>query len=279
MSDISGRRPIDSPASVDHGRYDALDGDGEGLEEIYPEEGSYPDDGIYPDDGSYGDPGDDGYGDAVDDGDSGEPGDGTSLEILLVEMLKVLDRAKSMPLSTSVLVDRDELRACVESALEALPVEINEARQVLAERRQLLAQAEKDADDLLDDARAQAEQMVQRTEITRRAHRLARDVEERARVQARELRREADDYCDRRLAVLERALGKSLKTLRDQREEMRRRLGEDESPEPSPDLAGGQGDTEYLARGGTGQQGPGALSSQRAPGDPAGMHPFDQDAG
>ncbi len=275
--------------------YGALEGDGEVLEEVGPDaSGGFDDLREHGDDfaasgaprGSFGDRAGDGDGfDATDEEvDNGEPGDGSGLEELLVEMLEVLERAKSMPLSTSVLVDRDELREYIEAALQMLPTELIEARELLSQRRQVLAQAKQDAYDLLEDTRAQAEQMVQRTEISRKAHRLARDVEERARLQARELRREADDYCDRRLAVLERALGKSLKTLREQREEMRRRLGEDETAGIPPDVPGGLGGPGGPgaaldeSRGVSGPAQPGGMHLVRSEGDLAGLDPFDQDA-
>ncbi|MHB8288262.1 MAG: ATP synthase subunit B family protein [Acidimicrobiales bacterium] len=190
-----------------------------------------------------------------DDFNEGEPGDeagylgsGQDLEDLLMQMVDILDSAKSMPLSTSAWVDRDELRNCIDTALNSLPAEIVAARDLLRERSQVLAQARREAADVLEDARAQAEGMVQRTEIARMAHRLARDVEEAAREEATQLRREADDYCDRRLAMLERALGKSLKTVKEQREEMRRRLGDDESYRGSEPVEA--------------HQGPGAMSSE-----------------
>ena len=59
-------------------------------------------------------------------------------------------------------------------------------------------------------ARARAERMVQRTEVVREAQRVARITVEQAEAAGRQVRNQAEDYVDAKLAgfeLLERALG------------------------------------------------------------------------
>jgi hypothetical protein len=72
--------------------------------------------------------------------------------------------------------------------------------------------------------------MVQRTEIVRQAeHRAVRIVED-AEAEARQMRHEAEDYVDQKLAGFEIVLDRTLKTVRAGRE----RLASVPAPQPEP---------------------------------------------
>ena len=77
--------------------------------------------------------------------------------------------ARPMPLSSSVMINRDEVLELVEDALARLPEELRAARWLLKEREEFLAKVQREGDDILDAARARAERMVQRTEVVRAA--------------------------------------------------------------------------------------------------------------
>jgi F0F1-type ATP synthase membrane subunit b/b' len=125
-----------------------------------------------------------------------------------------------MPLSASVLVDRQDLMDLLQSALDRLPDELRQARWLLRERDEFLASRQREADMLLEDVRAQAERMVQRTEIVRQANQVAQRILDDAREEARRLRHEAEDYCDQRLASFEIVLERTLKTVQAGREKL-----------------------------------------------------------
>jgi cell division septum initiation protein DivIVA len=157
---------------------------------------------------------DDDYGDV--DLDAGEPVAayaGSDVETLLHRLADVIGNARPMPLSASVMVNRDELLELVEEALGRLPVELREARWLLKEREEFLAKAQREGDDILDAARVQAERMVQRTEVVRTAQHTARSLVEEAEAEARRLRHEAEDYCDQKLAQFEIVLDRTIKTV------------------------------------------------------------------
>ncbi len=122
--------------------------------------------------------------------------------------------ARPLPLSSSVMVARDELLDLLERALDRMPGELRDARWLLKERDEFLAARQREADQLLDDVRAQAERMVQRTEIVRQANQVAQRILEDAREEARRLRHEAEDYCDQKLAAFEIVLDRTIKTVK-----------------------------------------------------------------
>jgi cell division septum initiation protein DivIVA len=135
------------------------------------------------------------------------------VETLLRRVADLVGNARPMPLSASVMINRDEVLELVEEATERLPEELRQARWLLRERDEFLAKVQRQGDDILDQARVQAERMVQRTEVVRAAQHTARRTVEEAEAEARRLRHEAEDYCDQKLAQFEIVLDRTAKTV------------------------------------------------------------------
>ena len=135
------------------------------------------------------------------------------LEAYLYELRDMVENARTMPMSASVLVNRDDALALVEDIVHALPEELRQARWLLRERDQVLGQARHEADDIIELARVQAERMVERTEIAREAKRTAQRIVDDAQMQARQLVHEAEDYIDQKLASFETVLERTLQTV------------------------------------------------------------------
>jgi hypothetical protein len=154
------------------------------------------------------------------------------LETLLLQLREIIESARTMPMSASVLVNRDETLEIVEDALHALPEELRHARWLLKEREEYLAQARRDAEDIVEAARVQAERMVERTEVAREARRVAQQVVSHAEADSRRLRHEAEDYIDQKLAAFEVVLDRTMQTVQRGREQLQAVV----APLPGPDL-------------------------------------------
>jgi cell division septum initiation protein DivIVA len=148
-------------------------------------------------------------------------GDHPDAETLLRRVNDMISGAKSMPLSSSVMISRDEVLELLEEAVTRLPEELRQARWLLREREEFLAKVQAEADDILAAARARAERMVQRTEIVREAKLVARNTVQDARDVASRLKHEAEDYCDQKLAGFEIVLERTTKTVQAGREKLR----------------------------------------------------------
>jgi hypothetical protein len=134
-------------------------------------------------------------------------------EALLRRVSEMIAGARPMPLSSSVMINKDEILELLDEALERLPDELRAARWLLKERDEYLSKTRRDADDILDAARARAERMVQRTEVVKAAELRARHTVDAADEEARRLRLECEDYCDQKLASFEIVLERTLKTV------------------------------------------------------------------
>ena len=142
-------------------------------------------------------------------------------ETLLRRVTDVIGGAKSMPLSSSVMISKDEVLELLEEAINRLPEQLRQARWLLKEREEFLAKVQAEADDILAAARLRAERMVQRTEIVREAKLVARNTVQDARDVANRLKHEAEDYCDQKLAAFEIVLERTMKTVRAGRAKLR----------------------------------------------------------
>jgi len=163
-------------------------------------------------------------------------------EVFIRSALGLVQTAKAMPLSASVLVSREELAELLQGALDHMPDELRQARWLLKERDEFLAEKSREADALLEEVRVQAERMVQRTEIVRQANHVAQRILDDANEEARRLRHEAEDYADQKLASFEIVLDRTMKTVQAGRKKLQ------VTPLPAVEI-GDQGDTTLAAAG------------------------------
>lgn len=153
------------------------------------------------------------------------------VEAKLHQLERLIAEAKAVPLSASVMVNRAEVDGLLADLRDALPGELKEARWVIKERDEILERAENDAQRMLDDARAERDRLVTQTEVMRTADREANRVVEEAREHARQIRLEAEDYVDAKLANFEVVLQKTLGAVERGRQKLRGRLDTDQLAE------------------------------------------------
>jgi len=168
----------------------------------------------------------------------------SGVEGVLDELIEIVQTAKSVPLSSSVMIARDEVLELLEAARDEFPDELRRARRLLKDREEVLATARREAGEIIEDARVHAERMVQRTEIVRQAeHRAVRLVED-AEAEGRRLRHEAEDYIDQKLAGFEIVLDRTMKTVRSGRERLAAVPNDPQDDQQDPKGSGADGDAD-----------------------------------
>jgi len=146
---------------------------------------------------------------------------------ILAELEHVVVRARAVPMSSSVLVNRAEALELIAQVRRALPGELTDADQVLAGAEQVQERAHAEADQVLDAARRRAAELVAADQVTVAAQARAAEILAEAEATAARLRREADDWCDRRLADFEIDLGRLVAQVQAGRAKLAGRLGEE----------------------------------------------------
>jgi cell division septum initiation protein DivIVA len=153
------------------------------------------------------------------------------VEAKLHQLERLVAEAKTMPLSASIMVNRAEIDGLVADVRDALPDALTQARWVVKERDEILERAEADAARILEDTRTERDRLVTEQEVMRAAEREAARVLDEARENARQIRLEAEDYVDAKLANFEVVLNKTLTAVEKGRQKLRGRLDTDQLAE------------------------------------------------
>jgi cell division septum initiation protein DivIVA len=162
------------------------------------------------------------------------------VEAKLHQLERLIAEAKAVPLSASIMLNRAEVEGLVADVRDAMPDELTQARWVIKERDQILERAETDAARLLDDARAEHDRLVSQESVVTGAQREADRVVEDASEHARQIRLEAEDYVDAKLANFEVVLQKTLSAVEKGRQKLRGRLDTDQLAEDLAELDEGE---------------------------------------
>jgi SPX domain protein involved in polyphosphate accumulation len=153
------------------------------------------------------------------------------------ELQVLIEEAKSVPLSSSAVVNREELLELLAQLKEEIPDEVRQARWMSRDREELLARARKEAERVIAEAQEQRDRLLSRTEIVHAAEREAERILDDARDKAARMRAEAEDYIDQKLAAFEILLNKTLTTVARGREQLT-----GEAPMSSVQMAPGEMD-------------------------------------
>lgn len=127
---------------------------------------------------------------------------------IIRRVMEIIDSSPSMPMSSSVRVNKEEVLEMLEDALRRFPEELRQAKWLLKDREAFLAEREREGEAIVTRAAANAARLVDRREVVKTAHTRAEEIVDEATRTARRRQREADDYCDQQLARYENALVK-----------------------------------------------------------------------
>ncbi|WP_018544735.1 ATP synthase F0 subunit B [Streptomyces sp. LaPpAH-108] len=128
----------------------------------------------------------------------------------LDEIVSTVSTARSMPMSASCVVNRAELLALLEEVRQALPGSLAQAQELIGDREQLVEQARLEADRIIESAHAERGSLIAGTEVARQSQAEADRILHEARTEAEQVRADADDYVDSKLANFEVVLTKTL---------------------------------------------------------------------
>ena len=93
--------------------------------------------------------------------------DRTTAEEKLAALREMIISARSMPMSASCVINRNDVLAAIDDVIENLPDEIAEAQDVIDASKAKIAEGEDEAAQILADAREQAANLAQHTEVIR----------------------------------------------------------------------------------------------------------------
>lgn len=140
------------------------------------------------------------------------------------QIIEEIKGAKPVPFSSSAMINREVLLGRLERLRRNIPEEVNQARYVMQDREETLDRVQQECEELVAQAQAERERMLGETEVALAAKRQAGRIMEGAKQRAEELKSEAEDYVDARLASFEVVLQKTLAVVHKGRESLKGRL-------------------------------------------------------
>jgi vacuolar-type H+-ATPase subunit H len=139
----------------------------------------------------------------------------------LDEISKLVEGARSMPMSASIVVNRAELVTLLTELREELPGEIAKAQETVQYGDQVVEDARREAERVVAAAHEERQQLINGTDYVTVAQAEADRLLAEVRAEVSEQRREADDYVDSKLANFEVVLTKTLGAIGRGREKLR----------------------------------------------------------
>lgn len=140
---------------------------------------------------------------------------------LIDEIEDIIENGSSVPFSSKVMIDVDEIYDIISEIRIKLPDEIKQANWIKEERQRILAEAQKEADTIVNEAELRLQELIEDDEITRKAKELAEEITTKAQNNAKEIRLGALEYADNILASTQEDLKKLIEILNENRQELR----------------------------------------------------------
>ena len=140
---------------------------------------------------------------------------------LLETLEEAIERSKTIPFSGKCMADREEILDIIKEIRIKLPDELKQAKWVKEERGRILVEAKKEAEDIVKEAENRIISMIDEHEITRKAYEQKAQIIETANEMSREISKGTKDYADNLLGKIEVVLEDALKTVQNNRKELK----------------------------------------------------------
>lgn len=142
------------------------------------------------------------------------------LQDMIDEMIAQLEEAKSMPLSTNVLVDREIFLDMLHRLRSELPDELRAARWMVREREAFIARTNERAQEIIDRAKSESRRLVSESYVLAEAVEEANVLVRRAEGEARRMRLETEDEIEGALEKVEQLMADLLTRVHNARAEL-----------------------------------------------------------
>jgi hypothetical protein len=146
------------------------------------------------------------------------------------DVITMVEQARPVPLSSNVMVNRDDMLERLHELRASLPEELRAARWMVREREKYVARTNEKAREMLSKAKARSEELVSDSHVMKEAVEEANTLVRNAEREADRIRLEAEDFAERHLAEAETVLGELLRYVQESRAELHKSLP------PPPDV-------------------------------------------
>ena len=140
---------------------------------------------------------------------------------LLDELEEYLEGAKTVPFTNKCIADKEDILDIIKEIRLKLPDELKQAKWIKEERNRILVEAQKEAEGIVKEAENRIISMIDEHEITRKAYEQKAQIIETANEMSREISKGTKDYADNILEKVESVLQDALRTIENNRKELK----------------------------------------------------------
>ncbi|NED96993.1 hypothetical protein G1H11_16930 [Phytoactinopolyspora alkaliphila] len=140
----------------------------------------------------------------------------------LDQLADLVGSARTMPMSSSAIVNKTDVLDLIEQVREMLPESLSAADTVITQREELLEEARAHASKIIADARAEQARLVGDHTVLVEARRERGRTLEQTQRELEAMRGALDDHVDAKLAHVEVVAERIVSTVREGREQLRR---------------------------------------------------------
>lgn len=131
----------------------------------------------------------------------------------LEELRLIIEEARSMPMSASVMVNRAEVLGVIDQLEAAITYALSHASEVVGDKVAVVQAGHEEAAEIVRLAQLEREKLASDTDVYRLAQEQADQMVHGAEVEAEALRREAEEYVESHLSNFELTLTRTLDTV------------------------------------------------------------------
>lgn len=140
---------------------------------------------------------------------------------LIDEVEDILEAGTSVPLTSRVMVNKNELLDIVKEIRIKLPDEIKQAAWIKEERQRIIDEAQKTASTMIEDAEQKLEELINNEEVLKVANERSEEIITKAQLSSEEIRVGALEYADELLYEAQEKFKDIIQLLNDNRKELR----------------------------------------------------------
>lgn len=143
---------------------------------------------------------------------------------LLEEIENIIEKAKINKLTNKTILTKEEAQAVLEMIADIrikFPDELKQARWIKEEKARIIEEAKREAENIVKEAENRIISMIDEHEITKKAYEQKAEIIEAANEMSREISKGTRDYADNVLEKLEFVLEEVLKTIQNNRKELK----------------------------------------------------------
>lgn len=143
-----------------------------------------------------------------------------NVEDLVARLRTTVEGARSMPMSSSAVVNRSEVLELIGQLEKAIPTAFAQSHKVYSERDSVVAEGRREAERIVADGKREHERLVSDSEVYRVAKVEAEKVRAEGDRERAAMSKDLDEYVDTRLANIEITLSKTVEAVTRGRERL-----------------------------------------------------------